>query len=303
MELFEILAPGGREEKISEYIKDYAGKCGYKCRNDVFGNLICEKGENIKVAIECGMDNISIMKTAENEKGMLKVAVPNSALVKSLVGKKIQFLNGVLGIVRCEKKEDITDFDLNIDIGASNKEEAQKAVPTGEFATVVCDKFENENFVLGNNISSYVPIQVLLEVMKTAESTAFLFSAQKKFAGRGLNALFDGYEAETVISVNTIPEKNGVSCGKGAVVLVKEKNAVPTVKVRKELIDSAEGKVQIGAIDEALGLEAPLIYGKGAYCAGVCIAVRGKDDSYEAVAKSDIDSAVKIICNYLKRGI
>ena len=300
MELFEILAPGGREEKMSEYIKDYAEKCGYKCRNDVFGNLICEKGENIKIAVECGIDNVSVMKTAETEKGMLKVAVPNSALVKSLVGKKIQFLNGVLGIVRCDKKEDITDFDLNIDIGANSKEEAQKAVPTGEFATVVCDKFENGNFVFGNNISSYVPIKVLLEVMKIAENTAFLFSTQKKFAGRGLNALFEGYEAETVISVNTIPEKDGVSCGKGAVVLVKEKNAVPTVKVRKELIECADGNVQIGATDEALGLETPLIYGKGAYCAGVCIAVRGKDEAHESASKSDIDSAIEIIGNYLK---
>ena len=142
-----------------------------------------------------------------------------------------------------------------------------------------------------------------MEVMKTAENTAFLFSAQKKFAGRGLNALFEGYEVETVISVNTIPEKNGVASGKGAVVLVKEKNALPTVDVRKKLIEVAYGKVQIGATDESLGLEATLIYGKGAYCGGVCIAVRGKDEAYESVAKSDIDSAVLIIGNYLKRGI
>ena len=303
MDLFEILSPSGREEGMNEYIKEYAQEYGYRCRNDVFGNLICEKGGNIKVALECGMDNVSIMKTAETEKGMIKIAVPNSASVKSLVGKKIQFLNGVFGIVRCDKKDEITDFDLSVDIGASSKEEAEKAVPTGEFATVVCDKFENGDFIFGNNLSAYVPVLVLLKVMKEAENTAFLFSVQKKFAGRGLNALFEGYEAETVISVNTVPEKNGIACGKGAVVLVKEKNAVPTVSVRTKLIEIADGKVQIGTTDEALGLEAPLIYGKGAYCGGVCIAVRGKDEAYESAAKSDIDSATRIIGNYLKRGI
>ena len=303
MDLFEILSPSGREEGMSEYIKVYAKSYGYRCRNDVFGNLICEKGENIKVAIECGMDNVSIMKTAETEKGMIKIAVPNSALVKSLVGKKIKFLNGVSGVVRCDKKEDITDFDLAVDIGVSSKEEAEKAGPMGEFATVVCDKFENGDFIYGNNLSSYIPVWILMEVMKTAENTAFLFSAHKKFMGRGLNALFEGYEAETVISLNTIPEKNGVSCGKGAVVLVKEKNAVPTVSVRTKLIEVADGNVQIGATDESLGLDAPLVYGKGAYCGGVCVAVRGKDEAYESVAKSDIDSASLIISEYLKRGI
>ena len=50
MDLFEILSPSGREEGMNEYIKEYAKSYGYKCRNDVFGNLICEKGENIKYA-------------------------------------------------------------------------------------------------------------------------------------------------------------------------------------------------------------------------------------------------------------
>ncbi|MBE7012108.1 MAG: hypothetical protein E7415_05495 [Ruminococcaceae bacterium] len=302
MELFEILNPSGREEKMSQYIKSFAEGHGYSCRCDVFGNLICEKGENIKIAVECGIDNISIMKTAETEKGMLKIAVPNSALVKSLVGKKIKFLNGVIGIVRCDKKEDITDFDLNVDIGANTKEKAEKTVPTGEFATVECEMFENGGFLFGNEISAYAPIMVLLGVMKNAENTAFLFSAQKKFMSRGLNALFENYEAETVISVNALAEKNGISCGKGAVIIIKEKNAVPTVDVRKELINSAE-TVQIGATDEALGLDAPLIYGKGALCGGVCIPVRRKGESFESIAKSDINSAVEIIGNYLKRGI
>lgn len=302
MELFEILSPSGREEQMAEYIEQYAKGYGYECRVDVFGNLICEKGNEIRIAVECGMDNISVMKTAENEKGMLKVAVPNSTAVKSLIGKKIRFLNGVTGVVRCDKKDDVTDFDLSVDIGVSCKDEAEKIVPTGEFATVVSDVFENGEYIFGNGISAYIPVKILLEVMKTADNVAFLFSAQKKFAGRGLNALFEGYDAETVISVNTLPEKNGVSCGKGAVVLVKEKNAVPTVRVRKELIEAAGENVQICATDEALNLDAPLIYGKGAFCGGVCVAIRGKDENYESVLKSDIDSAVNVISGYLKRG-
>lgn len=302
MEIFDILSPSGRENEMSEFIKKYAEDYGYRCRNDVFGNLICEKGEKIKTAIECGIDNVSVMKTASDDNGMIKIAVPNSSEVKNLVGKKIRFLNGITGFVRCDKKDDITDFDLNADIGAQNKEEADEIVPVGEFATVVCDKTETEKFMFGNDIASYVPVLVLLECMKEVENGAFLFTAQKKFAGRGLNALFEGYDVESVVSVNTLVEKNGISCGNGAVVVVKEKGAVPTVSLRKDLIALAGEDVQLGATDEALFLDLPMISGKGALSGGVCIAIRGKGQMNEAVAKADIESAVKIISGYLKRG-
>lgn len=303
MELFDILAPSGREQKMSEYITKYAESYGYNCRNDVFGNLICEKGHNIKTAVECGMDNVSIMKTASGDKGEIRVAVPNSAEVKNLVGKKIRFLNGVTAIIRCDKNEEITDFDLVADIGADSKDEAESIVPTGEFATVVCDEYETDKYLFGNDLASYIPVKILLETMKTAENTAFLFTAQKKFAGRGLNALFEGYDIETVVSVNTLAEKSGISCGKGAVVVVKEKNSVPSVSLRQKLISFADDDVQLGATEETLFLDMPMISGKGALCGGVCVAVRGKGKPFESVAKSDIDSAVNVISNYLKRGM
>lgn len=299
MEIFKILSPSGREDNMRAYIKSRAEKLGCKTSCDVFGNLICGEG---KVTIECGMDTVSIMKTAETDTGMIKIAVPVSSSVKALLGKKVEFLNGVKGVVRCQKSENIEDFDLSVDIGEADKESAAKAVPTGEFGTVICDAFENGKYIFGNGISSYIPILVMLSLMEKAKGkAAFVFTAGKKFAGRGIKSLLGNYETEEFISVNTTKEKDEVKCGGGAAVVIKEKSALPTVSLRKELISAAEGDVSLLSTDESLYLDLPQIFGKGAKSGGVCIAVRDKDNGYEAVSKADIESAAALILNYLKQ--
>ncbi len=298
MNIYEILAPSGRERAMAEYIKEKAEAMGYICRFDTFGNLICGDGE---ITIECGMDTVSFMKTAETDSGMIKIAVPNKATVKMLAGKKVRFLNGRVGVVRCDKIEDAEDFDLSVDIGLSDKESAKNAVPVGEFGAVVCDEFETENFVFGNGISSYIPIIVLLEVMeKVKDKAAFVFTAGRRFGGRGLKALLGDYDAKTLISVNTTAEKSEIKCQKGVAVVIKEKGAVPNVDLRQELIASAD-RVQLLYEEDNLYLDLPQIYGKGAKAGGICIPVRDKDGTYEAVSKSDIKDAAEFLINYLKK--
>ncbi len=299
MEIFKILSPGGREDNMRKYLKSFAEKLGYNTREDVFGNLICGEG---KVTIECGMDTVSFMKTAETDTGMIKIAVPVSSMVKSLIGKKVEFLNGVKGVVRSSKTEDAEDFDLSIDIGETDKDSAKRAVPTGEFGTLVCDAFENGKYIFGNSISSYIPILVVLSVMEKAKGkAAFVFTASKKFAGRGIKALLSDYETEQFISVNTAEEKDEIKCGGGVAVVIKEKGALPTVSLRQSLINAAEGDVQLLSTEESLYLDLPQIIGKGAKSGGVCVAVRDKDKGYEAAAKADIESAAALIINYLKQ--
>lgn len=301
MEFFDILCPGGREGQIIDYIMAYAKNLGYECKCDVFGNLICNKGNSQKLAFECGVDNISIMKTAETENGMIKVAVPNASAVRNLIGKKIQFLNGVVGVVRSNKKEEVVDFDLEVDIGVCNKEDAKKVVPTGEFASLICDNFESDDFMFGNGLSSYIPVMIFLNMMKKVQSATFLFTVQKRFGGRGLKALLSNYEAETIISLNVLPEKDNIKCGKGAVVVVKEKGTVPSVKIRQELISVSGENIQIGSTDENLYLDLPVICGNGSLVGGVCIPVRDKDGAYEAISKKDISSAEKLLINYINK--
>ncbi len=299
MDIYEILAPSGRESQMGEYIKKKAEEMGYACRFDTFGNLICGEGDT---AIECGMDTLCLMKTAETDSGMIKVAVPNSGAVKSLKGKRVRFLNGVTGVIRCEGDKAVEDFDLAADIGVANRESAKNAVPTGEFATVLCDKFETEDFIFGNGVSDYVLIEIMLEVMKRAKDTAaFIFTASKKLGGRGIKALLGGYDAKNLISLVKTEEKGEVKCRKGAGVVIKEKGTVPSVDLRQALIKSAEGDAQLVATEERLYLDLAQICGKGAKVGGVCVPVRDKDGIYEGVSKSDTESTVKLLTNYLKQ--
>ncbi len=299
MNIYEILSPSGRENQMAEYIKEEVTKIGCLVKTDTFGNLVCGEGE---IAVECGMDTLCFMKTAETDNGMIKIAVPNSNAVKSLIGKRVQFLNGVFGVVRSGKTDEIEDFDLSVDIGALDKESAKNAVPTGEFGAVVCDKLETEEFIFGNGVSSYVLIEILLDVMKEARDKAtFIFTSSKKTGGRGLKALLSGYDAKTLISLNAINEKGEIKCGKGTAVVIKEKGAIPDVNIRQQLINSAKGEAQLAVSEENLYLDLPQICGNGARSGGVCLPVRDKGGAYEGVSKRDIESTKQLLINFLEQ--
>lgn len=302
MDLYEILSPGGRECAMTEFIKAKAEKLGYACKTDVFGNLICQRGSGAKITFECGADTVCFMKTAETDGGMIKIAVPKSSDVASLIGKKVKFLNGVTGFVRCSKTEKPEDFDLSVDIGETDRESAAEKVPTGEFGSVLCDMTETDKFIFGNGLSSYAPVAVMLEVMENISHSgiSFVFTAQKRFAGRGIKALLGDYETDYFVSVDTISEKGEIKCGGGAAVIIKDKTGVLNVDVRKALISSAGGDVQIAATDDNMYLDLPQICGKGTLSGCVCLAIRDKNKSYEGCAKSDIKSAAAMLLKFAK---
>lgn len=303
MELYEVLSPSGREAAMVEFIKEKAERAGFSCRADAFGNLICEKGgTGKKFTIECGMDTVCIMKTAETKDGMLKIGVPDSKMAGNLAGSKVQFQNKTVGVIRCGKTEKIEDFDLSVDIGETDREAAAKKVPTGEFGTVVCDKTETGRFIFGNGVSTYAPIETVLRVMEKCENknVSFVFTAQKKFAGRGIKALLGGYDTDYFVSVNSAAEDENVKCGGGAVVIIKDKSTVLSVSARKCLIESGK-KVQLAATEENLYAELPQICGNGAMSGCVCLPVRDKDKPYEGCMKDDIESAAELLLNFCGR--
>lgn len=298
-DIFEIISPSGREKNMRDWIKEKAEEMGYSCKTDVFGNLICGEG---KTTFECGIDTPSIMKTAADDDGMIKVALASPDYAKSAINKKVRFLNGVLGVVRSHKTEKIEDFDLLLDIGAADKKEANEKIETGEMGSPICEPFETENFIFGCGVSSYIPILTLLEAMKSAKGkAAFAFTAGRRTAGRGISALLEAYDTQRMISLVCANETKDLKCGKGAAVVIKEKGTVPCSTIRKELIAAANGKAQLLVCEERLFLDKAQLGGKGAKTGGICIPVRDKDGAYETVSKSDISCAAEIIINYLKQ--
>lgn len=300
MKLYEILCPGGREGKMAEYIMNYGKALGFSVERDNLGSVICRGKEN-KITFECGMDSVSFLVSAIKENGTAKIALPRGgSAASSFVGKRVCLLGGAVGVVRCGKKEEITDGDLTLDIGASSKEEAQKRIFVGEVGAVLSPIEEVGEILCGSDASRMALLEIMLSLMKELPDVSFVFSAQKSLGARGIKALSQVYETGDFISLDTEEEDEDFKMFSGAGILIKDKGVPCRPSLCEELAECAE-KVQkcISKDSKATSLTD---YAKGIKRSGaVILPVRGKETGTESVSLSDISGAKELLRNFAKR--
>ena len=134
--------------------------CEYK--TDALGNLIVtkkgEKAPKNKVMLAAHQDEVGFIVTYINADGTLKIAPVGGISPEVVPGRRLVFKNGTVGIVGGKAVHQQTDdekaklqkfSDMNMDIGAKNKEQAEKHVAIGD-----CAYFEPNYAELGNGIIS-----------------------------------------------------------------------------------------------------------------------------------------------------
>jgi endoglucanase len=143
IDYLKVLAtePGisGREDKIREYMKKELEKYCNSVETDKLGNLIAKKGTiGPKIMIAAHMDEIGLMVKYIDDKGFLKFAKIGGINDQMLLNQKVIVhsdngdIVGVLGskpphkMKESEKNKLISSEHMFIDIGAKNKEDAEK---------------------------------------------------------------------------------------------------------------------------------------------------------------------------------
>ncbi|MGB9680550.1 MAG: M42 family peptidase, partial [Thermoanaerobacteraceae bacterium] len=145
-ELTEIMGASGDEKPIRDKIKNIIKPYVDDMYVDNMGNLIaCKKGkkDKPKIMLAAHMDEVGLMVKSINEDGTLSFfpvgGVDNRILVAKLVKVGEKGINGVIGakpihLQKRDEQEKPLDYDsLYIDIGAKNKEEAEKYVSLGDY--------------------------------------------------------------------------------------------------------------------------------------------------------------------------
>lgn len=293
-ELCTILSPSGFEDELREYIKGRIADKFDEIRTDNIGNLICQKG-NGGLCIECGMDSCGIMIVAvEDDKAYF--AGVGGINAEYLIGKKVLFKDGKLGIVRYDGKtpaeSKISDLYLEGDTGA---------ISVGDFGVVKSGYCQAGDKMYANGLSSKIGVAVVLEALKRAktfENLCVVFSAQKRLGSRGIQAFFGENEYNRVLTVDAAACDKGIKSGEGCVVVVSDKAGVCNPDFRQWLEDAAckNGARHIAAVTgEDMCMGHIITSGMGADCAAVAIPVFRKDRNFEGVKKTDFDDAVEFI--------
>ena len=130
----------GRETNIQKTAAAYMEGFADEVRREVNGNVtgILNPDSSFKILLAGHIDEIGLMVTDHTEEGFLRAARVGGITPRMYLGQKVRIDTGkdlVYGAVassgELQKKEELSDTDLVIDIGAGNREAARRHVPVG----------------------------------------------------------------------------------------------------------------------------------------------------------------------------
>lgn len=148
--MIETPSPSGFEEPVQAIVRDYIAPYADRVTTDVHGNVIAVRNPDspFRVMFAGHCDQIGLIINYIDAEGFLYVLSLGGWDPQSLIGQRVKIwtkngpIDGVIGkkpihlLTEEERKRVPKIQDLWIDIGASNKEEAEKAVRVGDAATV-----------------------------------------------------------------------------------------------------------------------------------------------------------------------
>jgi endoglucanase len=198
-ELCQLNSTSGDEKAVRDYIiskiKDY---CEFSVDN--LGSIIAfKKGKSSpknKVMLCAHMDEVGFIITDITDDGYLKFS-PVGGIDSKVVIDRVVNVNGIKGVIGLkpihllsddEKSKSPKYKELFIDIGAKNKEDAQKYVHLGDYAYFESEYYElGDDFIKAKALDDRIGCMLLIELIKSEleYDTYFCFNVQEEVGLRG----------------------------------------------------------------------------------------------------------------------
>ncbi len=175
----------GREEEISRVIETLAKPYGQISR-DHLGNLVVHKpGNGRRILLAAHMDTIGLIVTHVDEKGFVRFAAIGGLRLVPMIGQRVKFESGVVGIVcydRGTEPGDLTVDKLYVDTAGAK-------VEIGETAAFCAEPlFAGRKVIspyLDNRLGCAVCLKAL-ELLKHTDNDIFcVFTVQEEVGCRG----------------------------------------------------------------------------------------------------------------------
>ena len=297
-------------------------------RIDTMGNIIVHRpGKGKRVMVCAHMDEVGLIVTDITEQGFLKFSSVGGIDSRIFVSKRVWIgenrIPGIIGMKAVhlqspeERKTPVKEKNLYIDIGAKDKEEAEKLVSLGAVAVFDHDFVEfGEGFIKAKALDDRVGCRVLLDLLKEDFSCDFygVFTVQEEVGLRGARitaqrirpdmalvlestTCSDTYKTETHLTV-TKP-------GDGVVIPVMDRSAI----LDKGLIDALVRTAEDEKIPyqwkrtTAGGTDAGIIHqsGDGVKTAILAVPVRYLHAPAGVMKKTDMDAMGRLAKAFLRR--
>ena len=226
-ELCRLNGVSGAEDPVRNFIQTQAQPYADSLRSDALGNLIVfkrgKKSTGNKLLLAAHMDEVGVIVTRITEEGFLKFDFVGGVDRRVAIGKpvvlgenEIPGLIGLKAIHLVSREEEVPKTDaLYIDIGAKDREEAEKLVPPGTYGSFVGAPQEfGRGFLKAKAIDDRIGCAIMLELLKEdlPLDVTFAFTAQEEVGTRGAfgTAFSVSPEVALVLETTTATDLPGV---------------------------------------------------------------------------------------------
>ncbi|MCL0050534.1 M42 family metallopeptidase [Dehalococcoidia bacterium] len=338
MELLQRLAeaPGipGREEKVSEIVKEALKGHVDEIRTDVLGNVIALKSgggdaPRVKVMIAAHMDEIGFFITHIDEKtGFLRIDPVGGFDPRVLIAQRVVVHSdsgdyiGVMGtkpvhLLKEEEKKKAPEIEnIFIDLGIS-ADAVKERVRVGDSVTLKQDLVEFGELVsckaLDDRVGIYVMIEALRKVREHEADIYLVATTQEEVGIRGARVSSFGIAPDIGIAVDVtvacdipgVEEPRRVTrLGEGVAIKVKDSLSISNPHLVRKLREIAEEKgikYQMEVLPRG-GTDAGALQltREGAAAATISIPTRYIHSVVESAHKKDIQAAIDLLAAFLE---
>lgn len=217
MELLNILktlnaahGPSGDEGEIREAVAELARPFADEITADALGSLIVrKKGAGPRLMLAAHMDSIGLIVTHIEKEGFLRAGRLGGISPREAAYAPVRFRNGVRGVLVPEEKADPGKLKLDqcfIDIGAGDRESAEKLVRVGDTAVYDAGAVQVGKRVLSpyldNRISCAILLLAMERIARPENDLYFVFTAQEEVGLRGVRPAAWGIDPDCGIAVD-----------------------------------------------------------------------------------------------------
>ncbi len=318
--LAECWAPSGREDRIRTLIASEMEPYVTDVYADSMGNLICrKKGNGKRLMFAAHMDEIGFMITNIDDNGFLRFTNVGGISAHNCVNRGVVFENGTTGVISYEKSvKDLNLDKMYIDIGASDKAEAESKVSVGDMAGY------SEGFALmggraaSKSMDDRVGCYALIRAVQLAESCPndlyAVFTVQEELGLRGAKTASFNVEPDLGVAIDVsmvgdVPESDhhSLSLGKGPGIKLKDASFIIHPKAREFMLKAAKAAEIPYQLEAAAygGTDAGAIHltGGGVPAGTISIPTRYIHSPREVVDIADVENTVKLVKQMIEMGI
>jgi putative aminopeptidase FrvX len=319
--LTEAWGPSGYEHGIRELIKAEIQDLADEITVDPLGNMIARIGDGgKKVLIASHMDEIGVMATfKERNTGYFRFANIGGLNPKTLLGNRVKFENGTIGVIGVEGGggNDLNDFYIDVDNGEGN-ELVQEGSPAGFWRTMDVRGNRLVGKAMDDRIGCVVAIEALRNLSqlrdKLNNTVYFAFTVQEEVGLRGARTVAFPINPDVAIALDvtrTGDEIKGakmtVQLGGGAAIKVHDPGLVVPPQVVKWMADRAEAdgiayqkELLAGGTTDASAIQ---ISGAGVVSGCISIPCRFIHTVSETVDTRDVQACIDLLTGLVSNPI